>query len=69
VLTLPRANGRELEVTRERSQPAERFRLAVFHERGSFRMFEGGFTVTRAELRLLDLALDAATFPEPPASA
>lgn len=66
VLTIPLAGGRELELTRERGQPVEAFRVAVFHRYGAHRMSEGGFVATRAELRLLSLALDAATFPEPP---
>ena len=64
MLVIPLADGRELELTRERGRPGETFRVAVFHRYGSHRMSEGGFIATRAELRLLGLALDAATFPE-----
>jgi hypothetical protein len=64
VLRIPLADGRELELTRERGRPGEVFRVAIFHKYGAHRMSEGGFLATRAELRLLGLALDAATFPE-----
>jgi hypothetical protein len=58
VLTLPLDNGRELELTRERGQPGEMFRLAMFRRYAGDRMSEGGFCCTRAELALLLMAWD-----------
>jgi hypothetical protein len=61
VLTIPLSNGRELELTRERGQPGEAFRVAMFRQYGADRMSEGGFSCTRAELALLLMAWDRST--------
>jgi hypothetical protein len=61
MLRIPLADGRELELTRERGQPGEVFRLAMFRRYGADRMGEGGFRCTRAELALLLMAWDRST--------
>jgi hypothetical protein len=61
VLTLPLADGRELEVTAEK---AGRLRIALYRRYGKIRMCEGGFSATRAEVALLNMALERTTLPE-----
>lgn len=61
MLSLPLANGRELELTRERGRPGESFRVAMYQTDGDYRRQEGGFCCTRAELALLLAGWDRST--------